>query len=82
MSWRARFPALRVPGLLQMEPGGGHSCFELRGISEATWIQDKIAVGGVGGNGKLGGAGVEVDGLCASQDYGVAVRGERGQRVE
>jgi hypothetical protein len=65
-----------------MEPGGGHARFELRDITEEAWIQDKIAVGGVGGDGELGGTGVEVDGLCASQDYGVAVRGKCNQRVK
>lgn len=41
-----------------MEPGSGHSCFELRDLLEETWVQDKVAVGGVGSDGKLGGAAV------------------------
>lgn len=45
--------------LLQVEPGCGHSGFELRGVAEEKRVQDEIAVSGVGSDREIGGARVE-----------------------
>ena len=72
-----------TPGLLlQMEPCCGHPGFELRSLAEEKRVQYEIAVGGVGGDGQVGGASVEVDGLSTGQDDGVAVWCEHCQGVE
>ena len=67
---------------LKMEPCGRHPGFELRSLSEEKRVQHEITVRGVRGDGQVGGASVEVDGLSTGQDDGVAVGCEHGQRVK
>lgn len=66
----------------EAEPGRLHRRLELGLRAQTSRVGSEVCVGRVRSDGKVTVAGVQVDGLRASDDYRVDMAAQRGQRVE